>query len=217
MEAIIAGATGLTGRYLLERLLEEPAYTKVTALIRADMPLQHPRLHKVITDFDDLESVASEITGDTVFCALGTTRKKTPDRDLYRKIDYQYPLDIARIALRNGASQYHLVSALGANPDSGIFYSRLKGEVERDLKMLSYKNICIYRPSLLTGQRAEKRAGERFATWVMKGLNPLLIGSLKKYRSIPIETLAMAMLKRSLKDGAGIFTYDSDEIAKMEK
>lgn len=212
MEAIIAGATGLIGSSLLQQLLDHPDYTMVTAVVRKEIPLQHPKFRQVVVDFDRLENHQEHIKGDVVFCALGTTKSKTPDEAQYRKIDYQYPLDIAFIAHQNGASQYHLVSALGANINSSIFYTRLKGEVERDLKTIPFKAIHIYRPSLLVGDRKEHRSAEGLMIGLMRVLNPLLIGGLRKYRSIKIEKVASAMLKQSLKPLTGIFTYDSDQI-----
>lgn len=215
MEAIVAGATGLIGSSLLQKLLDHPDYTMVTAIVRKEIPLQHLKLRQVVVDFDQLENHQEHIKGDVVFCALGTTKSKTPDKDQYRKIDYQYPLDIAFIAQQNGVSQYHLVSALGANQDSAIFYSKLKGEVERDLKTIPFKAIHIYRPSLLDGARKEHRSAEGIMIGLMRVLNPILIGGLKKYRSIKIEKVASAMLKQSLKPLTGIFTYDSDQIEEL--
>ncbi|MNL14010.1 Semialdehyde dehydrogenase, NAD binding domain [compost metagenome] len=215
MEAIITGATGLIGSNLLDRLLDHPDFTKVTAIVRIEIPKQHPKFQQLVVDFDHLENHQQHIKADVVFCALGTTKSKTPDENQYRKVDYQYPLDIAFIAQQNGASQYHLVSAMGANVKSSIFYSRLKGEVERDLKTIPFKAVHIYRPSLLDGNRKESRTAEGFMIGLMRLLNPLLIGPLKKYRSIRIEKVASAMLKQSLKQHSGIFTYNSDEIEKL--
>lgn len=215
MEAIITGATGLIGNDLLHRMLDHPAYTKVTIIVRKEIPLQHLKLVQLVADFNRLENHQEDIKGDVVFCALGTTKSKTPDQEQYRKIDYQYPLDIAFIAQQNGISQYHLVSALGANEKSAIFYSKLKGELERDLKSIPFKSVHIYRPSLLDGSRKEYRSAEHFMIGLMQFLNPLLIGGLKKYRSIKIEKVSSAMLKQSLKPLDGIFTYNSDEIEEL--
>lgn len=215
MEAIIVGATGLIGNSLLHQLLDHPDYTKITAIVRKEIPLQHPKLEQLLVDFDHLENHQDHIKADVVFCTLGTTKSKTPDQEQYRKIDYQYPLDIAFIAQQNGASQYHLVSSLGANAKSAVFYSKLKGEVERDLKSIPFRAIHIYRPSLLVGNRKEHRTGEAFMIGVMRILNPLLIGGLKKYRSIKIDKVASAMLKQSLNPTTGIFTYDSEQIELM--
>lgn len=214
-EAIVVGATGLIGNSLLEQLLENPNYGKVTAIVRKKQLRQHPKLKQLVVNFDLLDSYADQIKGDVVFCALGTTKSKTPDQSQYRKIDYQYPLDVARIAFQNGATQYHLVSAMGANPNSGIFYSKLKGEVEQDLKKIPYNSIHIYRPSLLDGERKEKRAAESIMNSIMQVINPILIGPLRKYRSIKIERVASAMIKQSLKPETGIHTYLSDKIQQL--
>jgi uncharacterized protein YbjT (DUF2867 family) len=219
-EAILVGATGLIGNSLLQQLLEEDAYTKITAVVRRKLPNVHPKLKQVVTDFDDLNARSEEIRGDVVFCALGTTNSKTPDKAQYRKIDYQYPLDIARIAQHNGATQYHLVSSMGADPSSSFFYTRLKGEVEHDLQQIPFKSIHIYRPSLLDGDRKEHRTAESFMTGFMRIINPLLVGSLKKYRSIRAEKVASAMIKQSLikhslADAYSPFIYPSDQIEAL--
>lgn len=219
-EAILVGATGLIGKSLLRQLLEEDTYTKVTAIVRRKLSNEHPKLRQLVVDFDNLDAHTEEIRGDVVFCALGTTKSKTPDQEQYRKIDYQYPLDIARIAQQNGATQYHLVSALGADPSSRIFYSQLKGEVECDLQKFPFKSIHIYRPSLLVGDRKEHRTAEGLMTGIMSILNPLLIGSLKKYRSIKADKVASAMIKQSLikhspANAHSTFIYPSDQIEAL--
>ncbi|WP_448636261.1 hypothetical protein [Pedobacter panaciterrae] len=146
---------------------------------------------------------------------MGTTNSKTPDKVQYKKIDYWYPLDIGSIAQNNGATSYHLISSMGADINSSLFYPKTKGEVERDLKAIPFKSIYIYRPSLLDGDRKEKRGAERILIGLMRVLNPILIGGLKKYRSIKIETVASAMLKESLTDKKGVFIYSSDQIQAL--
>ena len=184
-------------------------------VVRKTLNIQHPKLKQLLVDFDQLSDYSHEIQGDVVFCCLGTTKKKTPDRAQYKKIDHQYPIDAGWIAYTNGATQYHLVSALGADTKSRIFYSRLKGEVEHDLKTIPFKTIHIYRPSLLDGFRTENRAAEKLMISIMRMLNPLLIGPLRKYRSIKSETVAAAMLKKSLEDHKGVFIHPSDEIERI--
>ncbi|WP_316840744.1 oxidoreductase [Pedobacter gandavensis] len=210
--AVILGASGLIGSSLLTQLLNSPDYGRVLILVRKKLNQEHPKLEQLLVDFDRLNDYAKEIKGDVVFCCLGTTKSKTPNLEQYRKIDYLYPLDAAAIAQANGAKQYHLVSSMGANPDSRIFYSRTKGETERDLQSIPFQSIHIYRPSLLDGERKEHRSAEGFMIAVMRVLNPLLIGGLRKYRSIKIENVALAMLKVSLENKEGVFIYPSDEI-----
>lgn len=214
-KAILLGASGLIGSSLLQQLLENKNYSEVLVVLRKKLPLIHPKLKQLVVDFDQLSNYAKELQGDVVFCCLGTTKKKTPNQEMYKKIDHQYPIDTGWIAYTNGASQYHLVSAMGANPNSRVFYSKLKGEVERDLKTIPFKAIHIYRPSLLDGERKENRLAERIMISIMRVLNPLLIGGLKKYRSIKVDTVARAMLRQSLEENRGVFIHPSDEIAEL--
>lgn len=214
-KAILLGASGLIGNNLLTQLLYNPNYSEVLAIGRKTLNIEHPKLKELIVDFDHIAQYAADITGNVVFCCLGTTNSKTPDKVQYKKIDYWYPLEIGSIAQNNGATSYHLVSSMGADINSSLFYPKTKGEVERDLKAIPFKSIYIYRPSLLDGDRKEKRSTERILIGLMRLLNPILIGGLKKYRSIKIETVASAMLKESLTDKKGVFIYASDQIQAL--
>ena len=211
-KAVIAGASGLIGSCLLELLLASPQYDEVVVLVRKQLPVAHKKLLQVTVDFDHLEDHQALITGHALFCCLGSTRKKTPDLAQYRKIDYDYPLQLAQIAVENRVMHYHLVSALGADPNSSNFYSRMKGEIEAAVMKAGVKCLHIYEPSILTGNRQESRPMERFAISLINAINPLLIGSLKKYRSIPAATVARAMFKQSLKTEEGIFVHSSERI-----
>lgn len=213
--AILFGASGLIGESLLKQLLDSPDYKEVLIVLRKKIDLQHAKLKQLLVDFDRLDDYKDQLYGEVVFCCLGSTKSKTPNLSQYKKIDYQYPLDAARITQSNGANQYHLVSAIGANPDSNVFYSRTKGELERDLKSVSFESLYIYRPSLLDGKRKEKRIAESVMIRIMRVINPLLNGKLKKYRSIKIEDVAAAMLKKSITSSKGIFIYPSNQIQEI--
>ena len=163
-------------------------------------------------DFEKLDEHSKAITGHTVFCCLGSTKKKTPDLSIYRKIDHDYPLQLAQLAKHNGVDHYHLVSSLGADSKSSAYYTKMKGEIEDDIQKVGIKSLHIYRPSILTGDRNEHRPMERFASALMKIIDPLLIGGWKKYRSISAETVAMAMYKQSLQNEEGVFIHPSDKI-----
>lgn len=176
------------------------------------MKKHHPKLQQIVVDFDNVESYADSIKADAVFCCLGTTKRKTPNPEEYYKIDHNYPVQIAESAAKNGVQQFHFISAIGANPDSGNFYLKTKGETERDLIKQNLACLHIYQPSLLTGHRRNPRFGERLGAAVMKVLNPFLLGGLKKYRSIAGQTVATAMFKQSLLQKKGVFTYTSDQI-----
>ncbi|MGZ3754856.1 MAG: oxidoreductase [Mucilaginibacter sp.] len=213
-KAVVVGGSGLIGRLLINLLLKSAEYNEVVSLGRKKITSKNNRLTQHIVDFNSLDSHADLIDGDVVFCCLGSTRKKTPDLDEYRIIDHDYPVKLAEIAHSHGASQFHLVSALGANKNSSNFYSKMKGETEEDIKAIGLKCLFIYQPSLLTGHRHEQRSMERIAIVMMAILNPFLIGSLRKYRSIPAETVAKAMYKQSLQKKKGVHIYTSDKIKK---
>ncbi len=213
--AVIAGASGLVGGYLLDILLQSPAYQDITILVRKELPIHHKKLKQIVVDFDRLTDYEDEITGRALFCCLGTTRKKTPDLSVYRKIDHDYPLQLAELAAKSGMKQFHLVSAMGANAASSHFYTKMKGETEDDLKNAGIPCLHIYRPSMLTGDRNEKRFGEGFLIGMFKVIDPLLMGSLRKYRSISAKTVASAMYKQSLINQEGIFIHPSDEIKEL--
>lgn len=213
--AIIAGASGLTGSELLSILLSTPGYSEVLILVRKKLPLSHPKLRQLVVNFDEPESFAKAVNGHALFCCLGTTRKKTPDLDIYRKIDHDYPLQLALLCKQNGVEQYHLVSAIGANADASNFYLKIKGETERDITDIGMPALCIYQPAFLAGKRTEHRPMERFLGPIMKVIDVLLIGSLKKYKSIAAATVAQAMYNQSLKNISGVHIYPSDIIKEL--
>jgi len=211
-KAVIVGASGLIGSYLLNILLEGPEYQEVLALVRRELPIRHKKFVQAEIDFDKLDNYSTLINGHAMFSCLGTTQSKVADQSAYRRIDHDYPLQLAEIAKRNNMTQFHLVSSIGADPRSSNFYTRLKGEIEDDLKQVGLKCLHIYQPCVLTGDRKESRRMERFIIGVMKVIDPLLVGGLKKYRSIPSQTVARAMFNQSLKTEEGIFVHPSDKI-----
>lgn len=215
LKIVIAGSGGLIGSALLNLLLQDNKTDTVTALVRRPLPVVHTKLKQLIIDFDSLEKYREEIKGDVLFCALGSTKKKTPNLADYRKVDYDYPINLAKIAKQNDIAQFHIVSALGADVDSSNYYNHLKGEVERDLKKLNLESLHIYQPSLLTGNRKENRPLEKAAIAVMRFINPLLTGKLKKFRSIEAGKVAAAMLNQAHRNLKGIFVYSSDKIQKL--
>ena len=213
--AIVVGAGGLVGSELIKVLLASAGSEEVVVLVRKELPIRHHKLKQLLVDFNRLDDYSDAIKGDAVFCCLGSTRKKTPDLTEYRKIDHDYPLQLALIALGNHVKQYHLVSAIGADAGSSNFYTKTKGETERDIIEVGLPALHIYQPSLLTGNRKEVRPMEGFFAVLMKVVNPLLVGSLKKYRSIAAATVAKAMYNQSLKNTPGVHIYPSDKIKEL--
>jgi len=214
-KAIVAGASGLIGGLLVDTLTQSPVYKEVVVLVRKELPIIGNKVKLLVVDFDRLEDYEKEINGHAIFCCLGSTRSKTPDLNAYRKIDHDYSLQLAQMAAKNGVEQFHLVSALGANTASGNFYTKMKGETEEDIKKTGVKCIHIYQPSVLTGDRKEKRVTERTLIRLMGFINLFLWGGLRKYRSIPAATVAVAMYKQSLTRREGVFIHLSDEIKEI--
>jgi len=142
--AIILGASGLVGRHCLKALLQETSYTEIIALVRKPLKVNHPKLKTYNIDFDTPELYKELIKGDDVYCCLGTTFLKSPKKEDYFRIDFTYPFEIAKIAKENGAERFALVSALNANPKSFLFYSRVKGKLEKSLESLNYKGLYIF-------------------------------------------------------------------------
>jgi len=214
--AILFGATGLVGGHLLRELLNSSSYRTVTAVVRHDVGFSHPNLTQLFADLQSVNDIKTQVVADDVFCCVGTTRKKTPDLKDYYRIDHDYPVAAARLAKAVGARTFVLVSAVGANAKSTNFYLRMKGETERDVVAEGPAHTHIFRPSLLTGNRAEKRWAETLSTGFFKLINPLLIRKLSKYRSVPAAWVAKAMSRVTEREnGAGVRIYYWNDIRKL--
>ena len=214
-KALIMGASGLVGGQLLHVLLDAPEYESVTALVRRPLGVEHAKLNEVIVNFDALEDNIEHFRVEDVFSCLGTTIKKAKTREAMNRIDYTYPLEAARLAQRTGVQRFLAVSSMSANPDSSIWYSRMKGNLERDLRRLELPSLRLFRPSLLLGQREEFRLGERAAALLMPKLSFLLVGNLRKYRAIEGAVVAKAMYRDAQLQDRGTRIYQSDEIARL--
>lgn len=209
--ALVAGATGLIGKQLLELLLMDPYYAKVKAISRKPLEVVNPKLENIVVDFDRL-SENKGLDADDVFCCLGTTIKIAKTKEAFRKVDYEYPLALARTANAQGASQFLLVSALGADKNSSIFYNKVKGEVEEAIGQVSYKAIHIFQPSLLLGDRKEERAGEGAATAFFNFFGFLIP---KKYKAIDSLKVARAMISKAKKNESGLYIHESREMQSL--
>lgn len=185
--ALLLGATGLVGAEALKILLGDPSFTKVVTLTRRplEVPLSSPTLDARVVNFDRLEEHADAFRVDSVICALGTTIRVAGSQERFRRVDYEYPMTAARLGLAAGARHYLLITALGASADSRIFYNRVKGELERDVTALGYPRLTILRPSMLIGDRKEKRLGEELS----KPLMYLIPGNLRAVRARDVATV----------------------------
>jgi uncharacterized protein YbjT (DUF2867 family) len=192
-KAILFGSSGFVGSCLLDELLNNNDYEQVTIIIRKDLNISHPKLRTLIGDYHSLPAMKDTIVADDVFITLGTTKKNTPDQVEYYNVDHNYPVLAAKFAKENGAKSVFLLSAVGANQNSGIFYVKTKGETERDIIALDYEHTNIFRPSMLLGSRKENRPMEKVFITVWSAINPLFIGKMSKNKGIDGKDVARAM------------------------
>ena len=209
--ALLAGATGLVGNQVLSLLLADAAWTRVVTVGRRAAALHHPKLEQRVADLGALDGVSDLPHVDDVFCCLGTTIKQAGSQAAFRRVDHEFVVALGRAGLRAGAVQFLLVSAIGASPASRVFYSRVKGETEAAIAQLHYRSTQIFQPSLLLGQRAEFRLGERIAMLAAPVLSAPLIGRFRRYRPITAETVARAMVRiaRDAPPGLHVLAYDA--------
>lgn len=214
--ALIAGASGLVGAELLRQLLAAEEYDRVIALGRRRLEVAHPKLTQEVADFVALEQVAAELHCTDAYCCLGTTIKTAGSRAAFRAVDHTAVLAFAWAAQRAGAQRFFVVSALGADAGSRVFYNRVKGETEDALRVLGFSTLAIFQPSLLLGRRAQARLGERVMAALLWLAEPLLLGRLRKYRAIRAGVVARAMLRCSFgRPGQGLLVFLSDEIQDL--
>lgn len=209
--ALVAGASGLVGMELVRQLVENPDYLRVVALVRRELDFQHHRLVQEVIDFDHPDP--SKIVGDDYFCAMGTTLSKAGSKAAQYRVDCEYPYEIAKIALANGARQCLLVSSIGADARSRNFYLRTKGALEEKLAALGFEAFISCRPSMLFGDRKEFRPLERIGIPLFKLFEPLMVGKWRKYRGIHAKTVASAMIDLAKAGIRGTYIVESDKLA----
>jgi len=214
--ALLFGSSGLVGGHLLNQLIKDTNYSKIKLFVRTDPEISDPKVEVIKTDFTNLQNHKEDIIGDDCFVCIGTTKKGTPDKDDYRKVELDIPKEIAKIAKSNLVNSFIFVSALYANPKSSGDYVRFKGLVEEELKRLNFQKLVLMRPSFLMGDRKEKRVGEKIGIFVFKLLSPLLLGPLKKMRPIHSETVARAMII-VIQNDIQKTTFESNEIVETFK
>ena len=217
--ATIVGATGMIGNYLLETLLKDDNFTTVRIIVRRPYPKTDPKMEVKLVDFNDAESFKLALEeSDTIFCCIGTTQKNVKgDNSLYRKIDYDIPLKAARFGKEAGCEKFIIITSVGADSHSSTFYLKLKGELEKAIHSLGLETVHIFQPSMLLGERKEKRTGERILQGSMKLISGLFFGRLQKFKAIHGRTVAKAMLNAAKKEEKGFFRYTYDGINKLTR
>lgn len=207
--ALVIGATGLVGEQLVLLLLDHPEFEKVVVFGRRKSGLNHPKLEETLIDFDQPESWKHLVKGDVVFSSLGTTIKTAKTKENQYQVDYNYQYEFAKAALQNGVPVYILVSSMGADSKSSVFYSRIKGELDEAVAKFPFQKMVIVRPSILDGNRKERRPMEKISLAIMRGLTKII---LRKYRPTPVDVLASQMIRLSLDEEHGFRIIEANEI-----
>ncbi len=212
--ALLFGSTGLVGGHVLNYLIQNSNYSKIKLFVRSFIEINDPKIEIIKTDFNNLNKYAEDIKGDECFCCIGTTKKKSPNKTEYQKIELDIPKKIAQIAKSNSVKSFFFVSSGYANPKSSSEYLKFKGLVEEEIKNLNFDKIGIMRPSFLLGARQEERAGEKFGIIIFKILTPILIGPFRKMRPIQSEIVAKAMIKLA-NENIDKSVFESNEISNL--
>lgn len=199
---------------MLEYLLKDPNYNKVILFSRSSVGVEHEKIEEHLVDLLELENYKKDFVADEVFCCIGTTKSKTPDKETYKKIDFGIPVTAAKLSRENSIATFLVISAMGADANSSVFYNKVKGEMQHKVLEQGIPKTYIFQPSLIAGDREEERFFENLAIKSFKVLNNLMIGPLRKYRSIHPKTIAKAMhiLANS---GYSKILIESDEIQQI--
>ena len=212
--ALLFGASGLVGSHVLSQLISNNNYSKIKLFVRSSIEISDPKIEIIQTDFKNLENHREDIKGDDCFFCIGTTKKNSPDKNEYKRVELEVPKQVAQIAKSNSVNSFVFISSGYADPKSSGDYLKFKGEVEEELKRLNFSKLGIMRPSFLLGDRKEKRIGEKIGIFVFKLLSPLFLGPLKKMKPIQSATVAKAMIAIT-QNKVSKTIFESDEIADL--
>jgi uncharacterized protein YbjT (DUF2867 family) len=215
--ALVAGASGLIGGFLLERLLADPRWERVIAVGRRALPREHSKLVQRTVDLGRLTADLAGVSADDVFCCLGTTIAKAGSQEAFRRVDLDAVVDLGGWAAAAGAQQFLVVSSMGADPRSRVFYSRIKGAMEQAVASLAIPSVSIVRPALLLGSRQESRLGERLFAALLRPVAPLLAGPLADLRPIEADTVAAALVELARREQPGVARYSSSRLRELGK
>ena len=214
--ALVFGSSGLVGQQLVQQLIQNNSFQKIKLFVRKKPNIQNPKIEIIETKFDNLEILSSEIKGDSCFFCIGTTKKNSPDKTEYQRVELDLPKKIANLAKQNKIQSFIFVSSGYANSKSSGDYLRYKGLVEEELISLKFDNLGILRPSFLLGNRKEKRIGEKIGIISFQILTPLMVGPLKRMKPIHVKTVAGAMIKIAQSE-LNQTIFESDEIVKLNE
>jgi len=212
--ALIFGSSGLVGKNLLNQIINNSNYSKVKIFVRSSLEISDQKIEVINTDFKDLQKIKNLIIGDDCFFCIGTTKKNSPDKNEYRRVELDLPKKIAQISKSNNVKSFIFVSSGFADPKNSGDYLKFKGLVEEEIKSLNFQKIGILRPSFLLGNRKENRVGEKIGIFIFKLLSPLFVGPFKKMKPIHSEIVAKAMIQIANEDIQQII-FESNEIADL--
>ena len=212
--ALLFGSTGLVGSHVLNQLIQNDNYSKIKIFVRSSIQINNSKIEIIQTDFNNLKNHREDIKGDDCFFCIGTTKKNSPDKNEYKRVELEVPKQVAQIAKSNLVNSFVFVSSGYADPKSSGDYLKFKGLVEEELKRLNFSKLGIMRPSFLLGNRQEKRVGEKIGIFVFKLLSPLFLGPLKKMKPIHSATVAKAMI-RTANEKLEKKVFESNEIAEL--
>jgi len=215
--AIILGASGLTGSILLEKLINDDSYESIKLFSRKKIEGLPKKVQQFIGDILELENFKANFKANEVFCCIGTTAKKTPNKETYKRIDFGIPVTAAKLSKLNNIPTFIVVSAMGANAKSSVFYNRTKGEMEQEVFQQNILNTYILRPSIIGGNRKENRLLEKIGLVIFKIIQPLFIGKLKQYKIIEAEEIAQAMLNLANSKTSKEKIITSDKVREISK
>ena len=212
--AVLFGSSGLIGSNLLDNLISNNTYNKIKIFVRKLPSIDNSKVEVINTDFLDLDTLKEKLTGDDCFFCIGTTHKDTPDKNEYRRIEYDLPVHLAKIAKFNSINNFIYVSSIGANPKASSTYLKNKGQAEEELKKIGFSNLSIIQPSFLVGNRKAFRISEALGIPVMKFLSLFFLGGFKKYTPINVEIVVKAMIKIA-SENYNEQTYLSDRLQEL--
>ena len=212
--ALLFGSSGLIGGHLLNKLIQNNDYNKIKIFVRTEPEIKDSKIEIIKADFNNLKNHIEDIKGDDCFFCIGTTKQNSSDKNEYKRIKRDLPVEIAQIAKANSIDSFVYVSSGFADPKNSGAYLRYKGEVEEELKKLNFTKLVIMRPSFLMGNRKEKRFGEKIGIFLFKLLSPIFLGPLKKMKPIHSDKVAKAMIKVANED-IQQSVFESNEIANL--
>ena len=216
-KACILGATGLVGGHLLDLLGEDESYSEIIVVNRRETGVSEGKIKEVVIEqFDQLDQYTEALKADDYYCCLGTTIKTAGSKEAFKKVDFEYVVNIAAVAKENDADSFSVISAMGAKAGSMIFYNQVKGEMEDAVKAIKNKRTYIFRPSLIAGNRNEERAGEKTAQWIFDKLDFVFKGPLKKYGAVDAKQIASAMQKTVAQKQEAFLIIESDKIQEIK-